>query len=358
MTSRRALALLAAVVAAARGARAEGLAPAKAAAVEAAIADAMRAASIPGLTAAVRVGDVLWTRGFGEADVENHVPARPETLYRLASVSKPITAVAAMQLAEAGRLDLDADVRRYVPGFPKKPWPVTTRQLLSHLGGIRHYRGEEWDSTRRYVSVLEGLDLFKDDPLLHEPGTRFVYSTHGYSLAGAVIEAVSGRPFVEQLRDTVFAPAGLTTARDDDGRELLRERAQGYERTPDGRLRNSAPSDTSYKVPGGGLVATAPDVARFGAAFLEGRLVGTATATAMLAPQKTRDGRPVAYGLGWAVRAGGLPREAWHTGGQHRVSNVLLIRPDSGVVVVLLTNLEEAPGRIETARRIAEIVER
>lgn len=354
----RRLAVVAAALVLAGASAAQELSAAKTAAIEAVIGETMRAHGIPGLTAAVRRGEVLWTRGFGEADVENHVPATPETVFRLASLSKPITAVAVMQLAEKGVLDLDADVRRYVPGFPRKPWPITSRQLLSHLAGIRHYRGDEWSSVKRYASVLEALDLFQDDALAHEPGSRYLYSTHGYSLLGAVVEAVAGRPLLEQLRSAVFSPAGMTSARDDDARELLRGRAQGYERTPDGRLVNSAPSDTSYKVPGGGLVATATDIARFGGAFLEGRLVSRSSVSEMLTAQKTRDGTSTAYGLGWAVRDAAGPREAWHTGGQHRVSNAVLLRPDSAVVAVLLTNLEDAPGRMEAARRITEIVER
>ena len=193
------------------------------------------------------------------------LPVMVESLLFVASEPVPV-----MQLAEAGRLDLDADVRRYVPGFPRQAWPITCRQLLSHLGGIRHYRGNEWGSGRRYASVLESLDVFKDDPLVHEPGTRFLYSTHGYTLLGAVVEAVAGRRFVEHLHESVFTPAGMTSTRDDDAREVLEGRAQGYERAADGRLRNSAPSDTSSKVHGGGHVATAADMARFGTAFLEG----------------------------------------------------------------------------------------
>ncbi len=313
---------------------------------------------VPGIGAAVAVeGELIWAQGFGLADVENGVPATNDTRFRLASIAKPITAVAALQLVEQAKLDLDADLRRYLPGFPKKPWPITTRQLLAHQGGIRHYQGDEFASVRRHVSVLEGLDVFKDDPLVHEPGTRFLYSTHGYSLAGAVVEAVAGRPFLQQLRQAVFAPAGMASARDDDAREPIPGRARGYFVGPGGRLRNAEASDTSYKVPGGGLVATASDVARFGGAFLQGRLVRADTVTSMLTPQRTRRGTAHGYGLGFRVREG-RPREAHHTGGQQGSSTVVLLCPESGVVVVLLTNLEEAPERIETARRIAEIVER
>ena len=220
------LAVVAATLGLAGTSAAQELSVARAAAIETVIGETMRAHGIPGLTAAVSRGEVLWTRAFGEADVENHVPATPETVFRLASLSKPITAVAVMQLAEKGRLDLDADVRRYVAGFPRKPWPITSRQLLSHLGGIRHYRDGEWSSVKRYVSVLDGLDLFKDDPLEHEPGSRYLYSTHGYSLLGAVVEAVAGRPLLEQLREAVFSLAGMASARDDDSRELQSGRAR------------------------------------------------------------------------------------------------------------------------------------
>jgi CubicO group peptidase (beta-lactamase class C family) len=149
----------------------------------------------------------------------------------------------------------------------------------------------------------------------------------------------------------------MTTACEDDAGEPIPGRAAGYVALPGGRLRNADPADTSYKVPGGGLLATASDVSRFGTALLEARLVGRPTLAAMLTPQKTRDGRTHGYGLGLTIRAG-PPREAWHTGGQQGASTVMFLRPDSGVVVVVLTNLEEAPSRIEAARRIAEIVER
>ncbi len=233
-----------------------------------------------------------WTGGFGLADAENAVPATAETMYRLASVSKTMTATAAMQLAERGRLDLDAPIRRYVPGFPEKPWPITTRQLLGHLGGIRHYLpNEEFDATRQYVGVLEGLDVFKDDPLVHEPGTAYLYSTYGFDLVGAVVEAASGARFLDYLRENVFRPAGMESIRDDDARVLIPHRAQGYVRLVNGELRNAAPADTSYKIPGGGLIATAADVVRFAAALENGALVKPETRTEMWTRQKTRSGQ-------------------------------------------------------------------
>ncbi len=131
--------------------------------------------------------------------------------------------------------------------------------------------------------------LFKDDPLAFEPGTKVLYSTYGYSLLGCAVEGAAGRPFAEVLREEVFAPAGMTSTQPDDVRALIPHRASGYVRDGSGELLNSALADTSYKVPGGGLCGTAPDVARFGLALLSGRLLDRPTLRQMLTPQKTRD---------------------------------------------------------------------
>ncbi len=314
---------------------------------------------VPGLTVAVAVGRrLVWTKGFGLADVENAVPATSETMYRLASLSKPMTATAAMQLAERGKIDLDANVRRYVPSFPGKPWPITTRQLLAHLGGIRHYLpGEKFDATRRYVSVLEGLDPFKEDPLVHEPGTAFLYSTYGYTLVGAVVEAAAGMPFLDYMRENVWRRAGMESIRDDDSRVLIRHRALGYVRIENGELRNSEPADTSYKLPGGGLIAPASDMARFGAALQSGALVRPDTLIRMFAKQKARSGRLVAYGLGWALGQWKGRREVYHTGSQERVNDVLYMLPKEGVAVVVLANLEGCRP-LDLGRKLGEILAR
>jgi CubicO group peptidase (beta-lactamase class C family) len=336
---------------------AEPLPGEQARAIEAAANSFLSKRRVPGLSAAVVVDRRLrWTAGFGSADAENAVPASAETMYRLASVSKPMTATAVMQLVERGRLDLDAPVRRYVPSFPEKPWPITSRQLLAHLGGIRHYRASEaLDATRRYVSLLESLDVFKDDPLVHEPGTAFLYSSYGYCLLGAVVEGASGTRFLDYLRENVFHPAGMETTRDDDARVLVPHRAQGYRRALDGDVRNSEPADTSYKVPSGGLIATAGDVARFAAALESGTLLKAETRGEMWTKQRTRAGRVLGYGLGWGLAEWKGRREVFHTGGQERVSTVLYLEPDRGLAVAILTNLEGARPT-DLARTIAEIV--
>lgn len=323
-----------------------------------AVTDAMSRAGIPGLSVAIGQGSELrFAAGYGHADVENGVPARPETVYRLASVSKPVTAVAALRLHERGRLDLDAPVWRYCPAFPPKPKVVTPRQLLCHQGGVRHYRNGEFSQTRRFFSVAEALTLFRDDPLVYEPGTATLYTTYGYNLLGCAIEGSAGRSFARVLEDEVFGPAGMNATQPDELRQLVAGRAAGYYRGPSGELLNSRYSDVSAKVPGGGLSGTAADVARFGLALLSEKLIARPTLRQMLAAQRLRSGRGTGFGLGMTVGRRRGRREAWHTGGQERVSTLLYLRPDDGLVVVLLSNLERAQEPLlDLGRRLADLL--
>jgi CubicO group peptidase (beta-lactamase class C family) len=325
-------------------------------AVEGAISAEMSRQGIPGLSIAIgQGGQVRFTNGYGLADLENSVPAKAATVYRLASVSKPMTAVTVLQLVERGAIDLDAPIQKYAPSFPEKPWPVTARLLLGHLGGVRHYRDDEPANTRPYANATEGLAFFKDDPLAVEPGTRFLYSTYGYNLLGAAIEGASGKSFIEALKEGVLDPTGMVSTRVDEVAPLIPNRAQGYVRLPSGEVRNSGLADVSNKVPGGGLCSTAADVARFGMALCGGTLLKKESLAQMLTSLKTRDGRPTSYGFGLNVSGPGRRREAWHTGGQERVSTVLYLQPDNGLVVVLLSNLQHAT-LTDLARRVADLL--
>jgi CubicO group peptidase (beta-lactamase class C family) len=332
-----------------------GLTAARAAALDSAILAAMDRLGVPGLSVAVVTSrELRWSSGYGLADLENALPATPATVYRLASVSKTITATAALQLAERGRLDLDAPIHRYLPGYPEKAWSITARELLGHQSGTRNWTDEEFHNTRRYASLSDALVPFKDDPLLFEPATRTQYTSLGYTLLGAVIEAAGGAPFLEQLRGSVFQPAGMDSARDDDVFAIVPHRARGYWRRADGTLLNAPLTDTSNRLPGGGLVASAEDVARFASALLRGVLLKPETLETALAPQKLRDGRLTGYGLGWSLGRHRRRREAYHVGGQPEVSTVLYVLPDQAVAVAILADLEGVEnGLLDLARELA-----
>jgi CubicO group peptidase (beta-lactamase class C family) len=305
----------------------------------------------------VRDRELRWSAGYGLADLENDVPATAASVYRLASVAKPITATAVLQLAERGRLDLDAPIQRYVADFPEKPWPITSRHLLAHQSGIRNWTPEEFHNTRRFSSITESLGPFKDDGLLFEPTTRTQYTSLGFTLLGAVLEGAGGAPFLEQLRTSVFQPAGMESARDDNVFAIVPHRARGYFRQGDGTLANAPLTDTSNRIPGGGLVATAEDVARFASALQRGLLLKPETLQMALTPQKLRGGRATGYGFGWVLGRRGTRREAYHVGGQPQVSTVLYMQPDAGVAVAILANLEGIENALlDLARQAAAIV--
>lgn len=312
--------------------------------IEKAITQAMARGNIPGLSVAVAVeGQLRFSNGYGLADVENSVPAKATTVYRLASISKPVTAVAAMQLAEKGKLDLDAPVRRFVPSFPEKPWPITPRQLLGHLGGIRHYNNRaEVNSTLHYDNVLDPLGIFQNDPLVAEPGTKYSYTTYGYVLLGAIVKRASGSPFVEYIRENIFKPAGMDRIQADDVYAIIPNRARGYRISPEGKLENCALADTSNKIPGGGLNSSAADLVKFALAVRDGVLLKPESVEQMFTPQKLRSGEQTRYGLGWSVGRTKGRRIVGHGGGQQGVSTMLRMLPRQGVVVALMSNLEQA----------------
>ncbi|MGO8998450.1 MAG: serine hydrolase domain-containing protein [Polyangiaceae bacterium] len=298
------------------------------------------------------------SRGYGLADIENGVPATEDTVYRFASVSKTITAVAAMQLAESGKLDLDAPIQRYVPTFPEKQWPITTRHILSHTSGIRHYKDDEPESTVHYPSLEAGLDRFRNEPLLHQPGTKYTYSSYAFNLLGRAIEGASGTSYVAYVHDHVFTPAGMTATRDDDLRAIVPHRSEGYDRTSEGALANSVLTDTSFKIPSGGLCGPAKELVSFSLALASHRLLRAETLEKMLTlttigtpPVPNPDG----FGLGWMLEKISGHRVAYHTGAQPGTSAIVYLLPDDGIAVALLSNFEGATLH-PVARAIAQAV--
>ena len=344
--SARSPGLILLLLAAAHTAAAQSAAPA--AGLDQIVSEAMRAQQIPAVTVAVMTADrVSYSRAFGTADLENSLPATPETLIRTGSIAKPITAVAAMTLVEARKLDLDAPVQSYCAPFPPKQWPVTTRELLSHTAGIRHYLPGEPEHTSHYQWMADGFALFAADPLLFRPGSAYSYSTYGYTVAGCAIEGASGARFQDYVEEHVLRRAGMTHTFVDNVFEIVPHRARGYQLI-DGKVKNSVLMDSSYKIPGGGYVSTAEDLVRFAQALLDGRLLKPATLKEMWTATAVSARNP--YGLGFALPEGG--RFVLHTGGQSGTSTELFIIPETHSAIAVLANLEHADLR-ELVRAIA-----
>ena len=166
--------------------------------------------NLPGLSVAVGVGgDIVWAEGFGWADLERRVPLAPETRFRIGTASKALTSAAAGLLLEKHRLNLDDEIQTYVPEFPKKQWPVTLRQLMGHVAGVRTDAGDEEPLTVRCDRTVDGLQRFAKRPLLFEPGTQYRYSSYGWILVSAAVEAAADERFFTFMRKQVFEPLGM-----------------------------------------------------------------------------------------------------------------------------------------------------
>ena len=326
----------------------------------------MSKVNAPGVSVGVGNGPtVRWARGYGLADIEQFVPATADTVYRLASVSKPITAVAAMQLIERGRLSLQDTVGKWLPDAPL-PWrSITVEQLLTHQSGIRHYTAAEDESgsayVKHYASLRDALAIFSGDPLVHQPGAKMTYSTYAYTLLGVVIEAASGQDYVAFVTKSIFEPAAMHHSRADDVHALIPNRAPGYAKTDAGVLRRASFMDASYKIPGGGWLSTVGDLVRFGTAVQDGTLLKAESFRQMTVARHV-NGQNTGYGLGWIVDGWGpgTPHIAglvWHGGVQQGVTTNLYMFPDQKVVVAVLCNLEAQGLAIaELGERIAQIV--
>jgi serine beta-lactamase-like protein LACTB len=318
----------------------------KRAQIEKAASSFLAANSVPGISVAVvRDGELLWSAGFGMADLENFVPATSSTLFRLGSISKPITATAILQLSERGKLDLDAEVQNYCPAFPKKEWPITTRELLGHLGGIRHYNPDGKgdipdDNAKHFASMEESLQIFANDALVAKPGTKFHYSTYGYTLLGCVLEGASSEKYVDYVKENVFEPAAMEETEADNFFAVIQHRSRWYHKDKAGVVQNAGVLDSSYKIPGGGLISSADDMARFEIAIFANKLLKPATREVMWTPQKAVDGSPTGYALGWGTQKKYGLALVEHTGGQQGASTSIILAPERRAGIVVLANMD------------------
>ncbi|MPY87755.1 MAG: serine hydrolase [Luteitalea sp.] len=343
---------------------AQATAPAAAAEYAAAVADArtlsaalVEEANLPGLSVAVGIdGAVICSEGFGYADVEQRVPVTPLTRFRIGSVSKPLTAVAIGLLHEREQLDLDAPVQKYVSDFPEKRWPITTRQLAGHIAGIRHYRDDEFLSARHYDDVLEGLEIFADDPLLFQPGTDYRYSSYGWNLISAVVQAAAGVDFLTFMEREVFTAMGMRHTASDQVGSIISHRVRYYEHDEDGRLVNAPYVDNSYKWAGGGFLSTPEDLVLFGFRHIRDPFLRPETVELLFASQRLSSGKETDYGIGWSIGLDWHGRQTvGHGGGSVGGTTVFLTYPAEELVVAVTSNLTGAPGLSGLAFALAEL---
>lgn len=306
-----------------------------------------------GMTVAAIVdGEIVFDEAFGARDREAKLPADSTTLIRLASVSKPVTATLVAMLAHEGKLSLDEPMSRLVEGLPVAAQPLTMRRLLSHTAGVRHYKVGKEERGERSYTTREALALFVGDPLIAEPGIRYSYSTHAFTLVAAGIEGAAKLSFRELLRERISA-ASAPTLDCEVASEEKPGRSAVYELRDGKAVRAEPREDLSWKHAGGGMECTASDLARFADAVLRADLVPADVRDAMWTQQTLTSGDTVDYGLGWVV-AKGRPVVS-HTGSQQGSSAMLSVHRERGIVIAILCNTTGAKAP-ELAPRLQRIL--
>ncbi|KAI2796951.1 hypothetical protein BLOT_015593 [Blomia tropicalis] len=341
--------------------------------------------TIPGYVIGISVkGRNVWLHGDGFADIENAIPCTPNTVMRIASISKSITAALLGKMLEEKKIDLDKPIREYLTPeqFPDKTWEdkkvdITLRQLVSHIGGIRHYikpkgsgNGDEISHefylNKNFSSSIDALSCFKDDPLVAKPGTKYVYTTYGWTLISAVMES--------QMKDKNFSKAiksfvnelGMKHTFVDENSPIIYNRASYYMfNKKTGKIENCPSVDNSSKIAGGGLLSTVGDLLRFGnlmlyswkgtdpfgrPGYLDSKIVDQ-----MWTPVETtfKSNSFGGYGIGWVSIRNESAKKAfaaeprfstlfYHAGGAVGASSLLIIEPEKEIVVAFITNMLSA----------------
>ena len=290
---------------------------------------------VPGISVAIaRKGQVIFAKGIGFADLERNVPVRESDFFRLASVSKPITATMIFELAEQGKVDIDAPVRQYLPELPAHH-VYRVRDLLCHQSGVRHYGAD--GPLRNYPTQISALARFAKDPLLFVPGEKFSYSTHAFTVLGALIEKVTKKPYrvysAEHLRAW-----GIKDVQCETGAN--RNRTKIYT-TVQGKNKVAERDDLSWKYAGGGYEATAIGMCNLGSAILSGKILKPETLAKMWTLQKPRTGDST-MGLGWTVSDDDpKDRAAIHGGSQLGSNSRWSLQIDRDTVVMVLSNRDD-----------------
>lgn len=311
--------------------------------------------SAPSISASFSVDDqIIWSGTSGFADFENNAPATIHSRYRAGSVSKSLTSLALARIIDQGLLNVDSPIQSYLPDYPKHQTAVTSRMLGSHTSGIRHYNmftpltwpPSEFLMEEQFDTVTQTLSVFDSDELLFEPNTNFSYSTYGYSLLSAVMEAATDSDYLTLMQTEVFTPLGMKDTRADKFDAVDQQRVKFYS-TGKNKYGETYPANLSVKWAGGGFLSTPTDLVKAGVAVTNEEYFSEATRNLLLTPiQQAVGGRdPKGYGIGWVINhyttlddAKTKVKVYSHSGGSLGGQSFLTVLPDQKIVVAVQTN--------------------
>lgn len=298
-------------------------------------------------------GKIAFYSSTGYQDRESQIPVSRSTMFRWASISKSLTAITLLQLAENDVLSLDQTVNQFLVHYPSqqtsdgKSHDITLEQLLTHQAGIVHYtNGVVTGTPRNYVRphpsrhVRLALNGFNQSLLLNVPGTAYSYTTRGYILLSAIVEQAAGRPFHVQVERMIAKPLAMNTLQPDYQWKRIQNRAVGYRKSTTGEIVVSSDTDVSWKLGGGGFISNIDDLAKFAEGLLQRKLVSQETQTMMFTRQAIADGTVTNYGLGFQAMEFNGRQTIGHGGSQEKTKTRLAIDLEMNNGVVVMSNSE------------------
>jgi len=313
--------------------------------VDSFVAEQMRVQKIPGISLAIVRDGVQIVKGYGESNVEHHVPAKPETIFQSGSVGKQFTSAAVMLLVEEGRIALDDSITKYLPDAPVSWKPITIRHLLTHTSGIPDYAVDEFDY-RHDATEDELAKMAYTLKLDFEPGAKWQYSNTGYLLLGVIVHKVSGQFYGDMLAERVFRPLGMSTARVISEADIVPNRAAGYQLV-EGQLKNQdwvAPSLNTTA--DGALYLSALDMVAWDNGLRAGAILKPESWKQVYTPVRLNSGELYPYGFGWAVDTiAGAPFYS-HGGSWQGFKSYIARYLGADLTIILFANL----GDTETAK--------
>ena len=300
----------------------------------------LKSEQIPGMAISVsQKGKMIWSEGFGYADLAAKKKVDPSTTqFRVASISKTLTALAMAKLVDDNKLDFDASLYTYVPDFPKKKFDFTVRQVGGHIAGIRHYNGNEFLMNKK-MNIIEGLDVFKNDSLLFKPGTNYKYSTYGWNLLSVVVQNAAGEDYNEYMKKVVFSPLHMkNTSLGYSDREMP-NRTLFYVKE-NGEIKIGPTVSNEFKAAGGGFISTSEDLILFGNEIINPKTVSKTAIAELVKSQQTISGKNTKYGIGVGVaNVKNNTLRYSHSGGGVGATAFIMMYPEKDMVISILTNL-------------------
>ena len=322
------------------------------------LAAKMKSLKIPGMSIAVlHRGNVKYKNSYGFANLEYAVPVTSESSFKIASLTKPITAIAIIQLMEKKLISLDTPASHYLNSLPKKWHTITVRQLLSHTSGLADYfQSPDWswrNSWRLDLNHEEFIKMNEKSPMLFKPGEKMKYCNTNYYLLGMLIEKLTGKRYSEYLVNHIFEPLEMTNSRLDNAKAIIANRVSGYT-LEDGELKNAEFTSDTWAYSEGGVITTIEDLAKLESSLYTEKLIKRKNLELMWTPTKLNDGgiailgdngagKPNYYGLGWAISDYKNHKLILAGGNKPGYTCTFFRFIDDDLTVIILSNLSSSP---------------